>query len=268
MLCARNLVCELDGRRLLHDIQLELAAGETLALLGPNGAGKSTLLRTLSGELPATSGTVELNGRPMQAWSGIELARQRAVLPQSSALRFPFEVRQVVALGRHPWGSDGSGEHERSIVEAAMHAAAVTPLAHRRYTHLSAGERARVQFARVLAQVWEAQASGPRYLFLDEPTASLDLAHQHELLAMTRRFAAAGNGVAVILHDPNLAMLYSDRALLLKDGRAIASGPTREVLGTAQIGAAFDIEVELLEREGSDLPWIAARPRSASDAVR
>lgn len=261
MLRARGICCALDGRPLLGNLDLDVLPGEVVAILGANGAGKSTLLRLLARELAPTSGHIELNNRALQEWSALELARQRAVLPQSESLRFPFEARQVVALGRFPWEGENAAS-TKAIVDAALRAAEVSHLADRPYTRLSAGERARVQFARVLAQVWEADGSRQRLLLLDEPTTSLDLAHQHSVLAMTRRFAQAGAGVIMVLHDPNLALQYSDRALLLKEGRLLASGRTQDVLSADRILEGFGIEVDLIPRPGTNRHWIAPRPGS------
>lgn len=261
MLRAQGLSCVLDGRVRLSGIDLEVKPGEVLAVLGPNGAGKSSLLRILSSDLATAQGRVELNGKPLSQWSPLQLAQQRAVLPQAGSLQFPFTVHEVVQLGRYPWQGE-SAVHSRTIIEAAMQASGIARLADRVYTHLSTGERARVQFARVLAQIWEAKPGTPRYLLLDEPTASLDPAHQHELLAMTRCFAAGGVGVVMVIHDLNLALLYADRCLLLRDGRALAIGTSAAVLNHTNIHDAFDIEVELLQSPGRELPWIMPLPRT------
>lgn len=260
MLNAAHLSVERGGRTLLENVNLDVLPGEVVAVLGANGAGKSTLLRLLTRELTPTAGVVRLNGRPIEHWSAAELARQRAVMPQSDSLRFAFEVQQVVALGRFPWGAEAAGRASE-VINAAMQAADVSALATRLYTELSAGERARVQFARVLAQIWNAENGYERYLLLDEPTASLDLAHQHSVLAMMRCFAASGAGVVVVLHDPNLALLYADRTMLLKGGRVLVCGPTREVLTTETIRDTFGIEVDLISRPGSSSCWIVPRPR-------
>lgn len=263
MLNAEHLGVERGGRALLESVNLDVKPGEVIAVLGANGAGKSTLLRLLARELAPTVGAIQLNGRPIEYWSASELARQRAVLPQSDALRFAFEVRQVVALGRFPWGVEAASR-AREVTDAAMHAADIFKLATRRYTELSAGERARVQFARVLAQIWESEPGRERYLLLDEPTASLDLAHQHSVLAMTRRFAASGVGVVMVLHDPNLALLYADRSILLKQGRVLACGRTCEVLTAQLIRDTFGIDVDLISRPGTSSHWIAPRPRDGT----
>lgn len=260
MLSASGLCCTRAGRQLLIDAHMTLTGGEVLAVLGPNGAGKSTLLRLLARDQSPSAGTIELNGRPLASWAPDALARWRAVLPQSDSLRFAFEARAVVALGRYPWGEQAAAHADRIVMEA-LRAAGVAHLASRPYTQLSAGERARVQFARVLAQIWEPRNDGTRFLFLDEPTASLDISHQHEVLATLRRFAAEGVGILVVLHDLNLALDYSDRALLMKEGRIVASGVTREVLTEERIAEVFDVDVDLLPRGAGRPPWIAPRPR-------
>lgn len=261
MLAAQGVSCSRNGATLLAEASVRLAPGEILAVLGPNGAGKSTLLRLMAGELPASAGRVEINGRSIDHWTPTELARQRAVLPQTDSLRFAFEARDVVALGRYPWG-ERDDAHAAGIIDSAMQATGVQQFAHRPYTRLSAGERARVQLARVLAQLWEPQAELGRFLLLDEPTANLDLAHQRDVLAVLRRFAHTGAGVLLVLHDLNLALEYADRVLILRDGRVAALGPAREVLTASQVATVFGVEVELLRRSDGS-PWIAASGRGS-----
>lgn len=263
MLDASALGFSLAGSVLLHDIHLSVSPGEILAVLGPNGAGKSTLLRLLARELRPTTGEVRLNGQAIERWSPVELARQRAVLPQTETLNFSFPVGQVVGLGRFPWAGE-SRSRTQEIVCAAMQVAGVAHLADRPYTRLSGGERARVQFARVLAQIWTSQPKLARYLLLDEPTARLDLAYQHEVLATVRRIASRGLGVVVVLHDPNLALLYADRVMLLRDGAMQACGRPNDVLTAGTIHAVFGLEIERIERPGVGTPWIVPRTPSAS----
>lgn len=268
MLVAQDISYAIDGHQLLAEASLQLAGGEVLAILGPNGAGKSTLLRLLAREHSPGAGRIELNRKALHDWSPTELARRRAVLPQVESLRFAFDVRQVVQLGRYPWNA-GHSDKEARILDQAMRAAGVERFASRAYTTLSAGERARVQLARVLAQIWEPSPDGrARFLLLDEPTASLDLAHQHDVLGAIRQFATTGAGVAMVLHDLNLAMRYADRVLLMKDGRIDSTGPVREILDVTHIERVFDVQVDLLTSANSEHPWIAPRPRSRTTARR
>ena len=256
---AEALSYHAGGRLLVDRVSLAVEPGQVHALLGPNGAGKTTLLRLLAGELAPTSGSVELNGRSLATLSPGERARQRAVLPQSHGLSFGFTAAQVVALGRLPCPRHAP-DHEARIVQAALERAGVEALAARSYPTLSGGERARVQLARALAQVWEPLPDGAaRFLLLDEPTASLDLAHQHDCLRAVRALAAQGLGVLVVLHDPNLALRYANQATMLGDGRVVEQGPPAQVITAPALERLYGVPVSLLRSEGDRLPVVVVR---------
>jgi iron complex transport system ATP-binding protein len=260
---AQGLCIRRGGRVLLHDLDLDLAAGEVIAVLGANGAGKSTLLRTLSAELTPDHGEVRLNGRALNAWPARELAKRRAVLPQHSPLDFPFTAFEVVLMGRIPFGGPSSEDLQR-----ATHALAEVEIAHlaeRRYTTLSGGERQRVHLARILVQIWDPLPERePRFLLLDEPTASLDIAHQHATLALARRWARHDLGVLVVLHDLNLAAQYADRVAVLKAGRLLAAGAPETVLAPELIGEAFGLPVQILTHPELGCALIVPRADPAS----
>ncbi|MBV7543358.1 heme ABC transporter ATP-binding protein [Acidovorax sp. sic0104] len=218
------LVCDqlgvgLPGRPLLATVDARLAPGRVTAILGPNGAGKSTLLSMLSGQRAPRSGAVSLGGRALSSMGALELARLRAVLPQETAVAFDFTVQEVVEMGRFPHRQSPS-RNEAHIARDAMEATGVAHLAGRGVNTLSGGERARAHLARALAQIWEPRPDGAtRWLLLDEPTAALDLAHQHHALALVRRWAVEqGVGVVAVLHDLNLALRYAHDSLLLAPG--------------------------------------------------
>jgi iron complex transport system ATP-binding protein len=203
-----------------------------LGILGPNGAGKSTLLRVLAGELAPDSGQVTFHGRTLARWHRTALARRRAVLPQSAQLGYPLTAAQVVALGRLPHGGPPD-----PWCAVAMTRAGVGHLAARRWHSLSGGEQQRVALARVLAQLDDAPGG---CLLLDEPTASLDLRHQAEVLRVARQEAAQGRIVIAVLHDMNQAIRACDRILVLDHGRTVADGPP-DVLTPALIGHVWDV---------------------------
>jgi iron complex transport system ATP-binding protein len=249
MLHARDLRYRADGLELLRGVSLEAEPGKLHAVLGPNGAGKSTLLRLLSGECVAHSGAIMLNGRELGAWPLPQLARLRAVLPQQHELAFAFSVEEVVRLGRLPV-MQHSPAREREIVEAVLELTATAYLRSRRYTALSGGERARVQLARVLAQIWEPVDLGARLLLLDEPTASLDLAHQHHCLRIARALAARGVAVVAVLHDPNLVLDYADRVTLLCCGEVVAQGIPAQALSAERLARVYGVPVEIGEVSG------------------
>ncbi|WP_373186698.1 heme ABC transporter ATP-binding protein [Halopseudomonas sp.] len=254
MLTVSRLGCARGGCQILHDINFRLEAGEVLAVLGTNGAGKSTLLATLSGELPPAEGEILLGGRALESWPADERARRLAVLPQSSSLAFAFSVEEVVLLGRLPHAS--GREADRRIAAEAMQAADIEHLRQRSYLTLSGGERQRVHLARVLAQIWD--SSEPACLLLDEPTASLDLAHQRLILQQAQEIAQRGNAVLLVLHDLNLAARYADRLLLLDRGAVSALGSAWGVLEAERIKRVFGVEVQVVPHPQLDCPLIIA----------
>lgn len=240
---ARHLSLNLSGVPLLRQLDLRVVPGEITAVLGPNGAGKTTLLRCLVGEQTVTDGQVMLNGRAIADWSALDRAGLLAVLPQHSLLDFPFTAAEVVMLGRTP--HDSGVARDRDIVAAALAAVDGDFLADRYYTRLSGGEKQRVHLARVLAQIWEPSPRGERYLVLDEPTSSFDLAHQQLTLEIVREFADRGVGVLMVLHDLNLAARCADQLVLMQCGEIVAAGTPQEVLQPSAIRRVFEVEVEV-----------------------
>lgn len=253
MLAARKITLRAGGHTLLRGVDLELHPGQLHVVLGPNGAGKSSLLRTLAAELVPEAGQVELDGLALGQWPSLELARRRAVLPQRHALSFGFTASQVVELGRLPCVRRAPAA-EAAIIRACLERAGIAALAARRYPTLSGGEQARVQLARVLAQLAEPSGPAPRFLLLDEPTASLDLAHQHGCLRLLRELAGEGVGILLVVHDPNLALRYADSVTLLQDGQVTAAGAPRDVLSAARLEQVYGVTVRLLA--GPDAPVV------------
>ena len=229
---------------LLDAVNLTARPGEVCVILGPNGAGKSTLLSVLAGLRKPTRGHCFLHWRELSHWPVAQLARQRAVMLQDTLVAFDFTVQEVVELGRYPHRLQPAPD-EAGIVSQAMQATDVAHLRHRRVNSLSGGERARVQLARVLAQLWQGSADGPCWLQLDEPTAALDLQHQHRVLALVRQWARErGVGVVAVLHDLNLALRYADQVCVLDRGRRVASGLPQQVLVPAMVTSVWGVGVQ------------------------
>ncbi|MEZ5510390.1 MAG: heme ABC transporter ATP-binding protein [Gammaproteobacteria bacterium] len=252
----RNLQGQIGSRRLIHGLDLAIAAGECVAVVGPNGAGKTTLFRLLSGELQPHAGQVLLNRRELRHWSLNQLARMRAVLPQSSTLQFAFTVQEVVAMGRMP--HDTGRLTDAAIVDEVMTLCDVKRLALRAYTELSGGERQRVQLARVLAQVWQPVPEGERLLLLDEPTSALDLAHQLELMLVVKQVCQADIAVLIIVHDLNLAARFADRILMLHEGRAVALGTPADVMRADLIECVFNVKTRVIEHPVYGCPLVVS----------
>ena len=244
MIEARNIDVALGGKPILHDVSFSAAPGELTAIVGPNGSGKTTLLRALTGEC-ATTGAVTLDGRPVAAMKPWELAARRAVLAQAVALSFPFTVAEVVGLGLTN-GRNGKREDSRRLVELALAHVDLGGFAGRYYQHLSGGEQQRVQFARVLAQVWEPMdAEGSRWLFLDEPVSSLDIRHQIQIMSVGRDYAIRGGGVIAIMHDLNLTAMFADRVVMMHEGRVAAAGAPGEVLKDDLLARVFGCDLKV-----------------------
>jgi iron complex transport system ATP-binding protein len=211
MFVAQNASVIRDGRALVADVDLALRPGVFTVVIGPNGAGKSTLLKALSGEIPPDRGQVFCHERPLARLSAVELAADRAVLPQSTTLSFPFTALEVVRMGAIANGSlDPTRAARAALVRVGLEGFEARPC-----RALSGGEQQRVQFARALAQVpLPVEHGRARALFLDEPTSSLDIGHQIGVLEIARDFARRGGAVLAILHDLNLAAEFADHLVV------------------------------------------------------
>lgn len=233
---------DINSELALTDINLQLCAGEVTAVIGPNGAGKTSLLRAICSELDCEAGRIEFHGQEMVDWNLHERASLLAILPQRSTLDFPFTVSEVVSLGRIP--HETSQKRNDEIVWAALELVDCERFADRLYVHLSGGEKQRVQLARVAAQIWEKQ-NRDRCLILDEPSASLDLAHQAMIVDMMQFFSEQDVAILAVLHDLNLASKCADQICVLNQGRLVSYGTPNEVLTKEMLAQVFAIEAEV-----------------------
>jgi len=231
------------GSLILDGVDLTLRPGTVTGLLGPNGSGKSTLLRLLAGVLAPASGVVTLDGRPLAQVGRRAVARRIAVVEQQADAQVALSVLDVVRLGRVPhrraWGA--ASVEDEAAVRSALERTGLGDKAGRLWHTLSGGERQRVQVARALAQQ-------PRELLLDEPTNHLDIQHQLALLDLITELGVTS---VVALHDLNLAAMYCDRVVVLKQGRAVAGGTPQEVLTEALIADVYGVRASLT-RDGPD----------------
>ena len=217
----------------LKRVSLTVSPGQVVAVVGPGGAGKSTLLDVLSGSVTPGMGSVCLDHYPLATWTPRALARRRAVLPQLQELSFAFGALEVVLLGRSPYFGASTRQHDQRVARECLAETGAEHLAGRNYTTLSAGERERVQLARVLAQVHFTQPgheSVGRYLLLDEPASCLDPAARHATLEVIRRSVERGIGAVLALRDLDLAATYGDRVVILAGGMVLADGLPGKVL--------------------------------------
>jgi len=254
---ARLSVARIGKRQILHEIDLQLAAGRWSAVVGPNGAGKSTLLRVLAGLL-SCDGRVLLLGRPLADWPGRERARCLAWLGQQEGGGEDLRAWDVAMLGRLPhraWLAPPTAE-DQAVVAQALRAAQAWELRERRLAELSGGERQRVLLARLLA----VQA---RVLLMDEPLAHLDPPHQADWLATVRALVAAGATVVSVLHELNMA-LQADDIVVVRAGRIAHHGAATDAATHQALQAAFDGRIAI-RQVGDD--WVALPRAGAREAA-
>jgi iron complex transport system ATP-binding protein len=225
----------------LHEVSITIGRGAVVGLLGPNGSGKTTLLRLLAGVLAPSRGSVQIDGRPLAALSRRERARRLAVVPQETVTTFDFSVIEMVLMGRYPHLGPFELEaaDDLDIARRALAATGAADLENRQFGTLSGGEKQRVVIAGALAQASD-------IMLLDEPTASLDLRYQFEIMALVARLnAERGTTIVVSTHDLNLAAAACSEIVLLKQGRVIGHGPTADTLTPANISALYDVDAEV-----------------------
>ncbi|MFH1992994.1 MAG: heme ABC transporter ATP-binding protein [Pseudomonadota bacterium] len=212
--------------QVLNDLTFSVQRGDFFIIIGPNGSGKTTLMKVIAGILKPQTGRLEILGHSIDQYTRKTLARTIAFVPQTLPVDFPFTVTEVVLMGRSPYLGMLGLEQERDL-EIARQAIAFTGvehLAHRKLDQLSGGEQQRVFIARAICQE-------PEVILLDEPTASLDLAHQVRLLDLMEKLKREkGVTVVMVSHDVNLAAMYADSLLLLHKGRIVSRGNPDQVL--------------------------------------
>lgn len=241
MIAFENISYSIGKLQILGGVSCTAHPGDFLAILGPNGSGKSTLLRIAAGDLKPSHGSLKIFGKSYTELSLPEAARVRAVLSQHWQSSFPFEVRDIIMMGRYPHFESVPSAPDIKWVEKASELAGVSHLLQRKFTQLSGGEQQRVQFARVLAQV-SCGEERPGILLLDEPTSSLDLKFQLELMRILKGLCHKGFTVVTVLHDLNLANRFSNHLLFLKRGMRVACGAPSEILSAEVLSEVYEIE--------------------------
>lgn len=236
----------------LQGLSLTLTAGRLYGLLGPNGCGKTTLLDLLAGLRRPRQGRITFRNRALASYSRQALAREIALVPQNFYVNFPFAVRDVVMMGRYPHLKRFARPEAEDLrlVAKAMAATDTVRFARQPVTALSGGERQRVIFARALAQ-------DTGVLMLDEATANLDIRHTLDLLRLTRqRVRARQQTVIAVFQDINLAAMYCDEILFMKDGGIAVQGPTAEVMRADNLQSIYGVDGHIRPHSTYGLPQV------------
>lgn len=258
MISANNIsVTTQSGKKILDDFSVSVKPGILTSVIGKNGAGKSTCLKAICGESECSKGKIFFKDQNIADLKPGYLARHRAVVSQKTTLDFSFSVEEVVTLGRFPFSGYFSSSADLEIIEQCLQKVGLLSLKNRSYVTLSGGEQQRVHLARALAQIWDSiEAEEESFLFLDEPLASLDIAHQHEIMHLLKQLCATNVAVFIVIHDLNLAAQYSDNIVILKNGSKIIEGTPFEVLTKQVIFDAFDHPVNIIPHPKTECPLI------------
>jgi iron complex transport system ATP-binding protein len=257
MVEVRDVSVQVGATHILDGVSATFHRGRFNVVLGPNGAGKSTLLRIATGLARPTTGEVHYDGRPIGSLSPIQRARTRAVLSQHVELAFPLPVADVVMMGRYPHYDRVATARDREVVRQALELVGMTHKRDQPYPTLSGGERQKVQLARVVAQIWPYERGGAeqhRYLFLDEPTTSLDVHYQLHLLDAARGLLAHDCTVIAVLHDLNVAFAYGDHFLVLDQGRVALDAERADDIPAEVIERVFRVRARPVAEPGESRP--------------
>ncbi|MEO6347169.1 MAG: heme ABC transporter ATP-binding protein [Aquaticitalea sp.] len=251
MIETQHLYYKIGSKLILEDISVKFLPGKLNLIIGPNGAGKSTLVKLICQQSKPSKGTILFENKNLQSLSTMELSKYRAVLSQNIELAFPLKVSEVVMMGRYPHFSSKPTEKDLKACEEAMRFFDVLDMANRDYLTLSGGEKQRVHFARVAAQIWVPIENGCRYLILDEPLTFLDVHYQfhfmHKLLELLQQKDVVIIGV---VHDLNLAAKFANEIVLLNHGKLLAHGSPEEVLTPEFIRTAYRLEPIIHQTNG------------------
>jgi len=253
----RNVNFAYEHQSVLRAVSISVQKGFFFIIIGPNGSGKTTLIKLIAGSLPAASGSISILGNPIQSYRRKSLAKHVAVVPQMVSLDFPFTVAEFVSMGRSPHlGLLGfTTEADAEIIERAMRFTGTDQLAGRTMHQLSGGERQRVLIARAICQE-------PQIILLDEPTASLDPAHQVQVMGLMEKFKEEQDvTVIMVSHDLNLASLYGDQLLLLKQGEVVKHGSPLDVLTYENLEQAYGCAMLVDRNPLGDYPRVTIVPQ-------
>ena len=247
MLKIKNLNKWFGGIHAVNNVSLSIETGKITGLIGPNGAGKTTLMKCLTGSLTVNSGKVWIGMNEIQKMSRHELSKYRSVLTQINALTFPVTVKEIVAMGRHPYRLTSTLKHDNEIIDEVLEIVDAIHLKNRYFNTLSGGEQQRCHTARVLAQIWDASEA---FLFLDEPTSAMDFHHQFKIFEKLRKLVEENRlGICLISHDIRLVQKYATKIIGMKSGKLCGQWNVETTTNT--FAKLFDVPENFLRSDAS-----------------
>ncbi len=251
MLKVKNLSLGYDDSVIVNDVSFDIPKNSITTIIGPNGCGKSTILKALSKNKKPINGDILFQDKSINNMETKQLAKKMSILPQSPKVPDDFTTRDLVGYGRYPhlnWtGRLTKKDHE--VIDWAIRETKLEKLQHRHVSTMSGGERQRAWIAMALAQQ-------PEILLLDEPTTFLDICHQFELLELVKKLnKEMGITIVMVLHDLNQAARYSEKIIVVKDGKKYREGKPRDIISKQVLEDVFNIEVNVLEDKDNNCPY-------------
>jgi len=256
MISVEQIKYSVGAKNILNNISIQFLPGTCNLIIGPNGSGKSTLIKLLSGELNNYDGRVMYNGADIKTFTKLRLAASRAVLSQQTELSFPMTVEEVVMLGRNPHFEFNPTKKDLEIVKEVINLLDLNSFILRNYQSLSGGEKQRVHYARVLAQIWESPNGEQRYLFLDEPLNNLDIYYQEHFLKMAVSLLNETTTLIGVVHDINIALRYANQLSFLKEGAIIKNGAPAKIVDAILIKEVFNVDTQVMAHPSSGKPIV------------
>lgn len=256
MLDLQNIQYKVGQKQILTNVNIAFEPGQIHMVLGPNGSGKTSLLKIASGQNHKFQGKVIYGAQSLDTISPSYLAKYRSYLSQQSTIAFPLTVKEVVNMGRYPHFEYQLSKHDHDITAQVIEKLEIQQLQNRDFNTLSGGEQQRVQFARVLSQVWEPVEGENRYLFLDEPLNNLDIQYQKAFLELIQGFLQKDIVIIMIVHDINWAFSYADKVYFLKEGQLIAHGSPIEIINTNLIKNVFSVSSRIVNLPDHKFPQV------------
>ena len=241
-----SISLHINGINIIKNISLKINPGELITVIGPNGSGKSTLLKIISGDLSPSNGSVTIDDIFLSEIDVKQQALKRSVMSQSQQILYDYSVEEIIEMG---WVDEGRDENDKLVKYKCNKVAEECQVSHllkRNFNTLSGGEQRRVHFARTLLQIdHDYERAGPRYMFLDEPTANLDLSFELQLIRLLKTKSKKGIGILLIMHDLNLASKFSDKIAILDKGHLCAFGTPLEVYESKMLSDVFGLSIEV-----------------------